>query len=399
VRGRRGTVAALAVWIIVAAVPAHAQDAAARGARWLVDRQQPDGVFFAAGQKAHETADVLVALAAARAGGDAVARGARAILRTRPEEIERAGNAARVVMGLSAAGSDLHGYAARLVSFYDPATGRYDAGVYADALALLGVVAAGRPVPERALTYLRAHQCAGGGFAHAEGCAGTPDVDTTAMVVSAFLAGGVPADDLAIERARSFLTSVQNPDGGFGLEAGKPTNANSTGLVLSALAALHEDPAGKVWTQPDGHGPLGALAALQTASGGFRYVAPDTEPNGYATVQAIPGLSGAAYPVAPAAISPDASRDAAPLAGNGPASDRGPLSTVPRNPGMQSPGIQRAEPTNAAEPPADVASGARGRAPGSTQPASSRSRLPLAAAGVAVLGAAAGVAFVRRRAT
>jgi hypothetical protein len=211
-------------------------------------------------------------------------------------------------MGIVAAGQDPgrfggFDYVRRLLSFYDGRSGAYDsATVYADALAVLGVVAAGERAPAKAVAYLRDNRCPAGGFSWRAGCVGIADVDTTAAAIGALVAAGVPRTDSVLTEARDFLARSENVDGGFGLDATTPeTNANSTALALSALAALSEDPRRAPWLQPDGDDPLDALLALQHSSGGFRFRASDAKPNDYATVQAIPGLARRPYPIRPAA--------------------------------------------------------------------------------------------------
>jgi hypothetical protein len=284
---------------------AGAPEAAGRAAAWVESRQQPSGAFFDADAQADGVAETLAALAAAGVSGDAVDRALGYLERRGPQAAQGGGKTGRIVMGLVASARDPRSfggvdYVAKLRSFYNATTGAYDPStVYADALAVLGVIASGERLPNQAPAYLRANQCATGGFSWRTGCAGTADVDTTTAVLSALVAAGAPASDLGVTRARTFLQQVQNADGGFGLEPGQPTNANSTGLALSAIAALGEDAGAPPWRRPDGPTPLGALLALQQPSGAFRFTAAQADDNPYATVQAIPGLAGAAYPIRP----------------------------------------------------------------------------------------------------
>jgi hypothetical protein len=97
-----------------------------------------------------------------------------------------------------------------------------------------------------------------------------------------------------IDRALTFLSTLQAPDGGYAYGSADPlvADANSTALVLQALIAAGEDAAAREW----GNAPL-ALARFQTPDGGLRYMATDEEPNLLATVQAIPALEGFSLPV------------------------------------------------------------------------------------------------------
>lgn len=309
------SLAALAATLALAGAAAGAStasEAALRGAQYIAARQAPNGAFFRADAPAHEVAEALGSVVAGGLSGRPVANALTYIAANGPGAIRQGAHAGRMVMGLVAAGQnprDFHGhdYVARLERFYDPASGVYDRkNLYSNALALLGVIAGGEAIPERALTYLRDNQCPQGGFSWAAGCADPlgPDLDTTALVICALAGAGLPPSDLSLSRARTFLVAAQNPSGGFGQYTGWSTNANSTGLVLSALAALGESARASPWDRGEGKDPLSALLALQDASGGFRWRADDERPNDYATVQAVPGAAGRAYPLLSPASAP-----------------------------------------------------------------------------------------------
>lgn len=125
-------------------------------------------------------------------------------------------------------------------------------------------------------------------------------MDTKALVVTVLAGAGLPNDDLTLARARAFLIAAQNEDGGFGHVRDEETNANSTGLALSAIAALGEEPSGDPWNLGGGRDPLTQILALQAPEGGFYWRA--NTPGGInncATVQAIPGVAGRSYPLLP----------------------------------------------------------------------------------------------------
>lgn len=309
-RGRVGAGALTAVFFAIGFLAPRAEaethlDAVERGAAYLDGRRTSNGAFFVSDAPPDLVAEVLASLAVS--GDRRDARQSMAFLSDQgPKRAKtKAAYAGRLVMGIVAAGSDptsLGGfdYVATLESSYTETTGAYDSStVYADALALLGVSAVRHSPPEPALAYLKGHQCPGGGFSWAPGCTRPADTDTTAVALMALIASGVTMDDPAVSQARFFLNSTQRTDGGFALDPhlpNDPTNANSTGLVLSAIAALGEDPASGEWTRY-GRGPVAALLSLQDPSGGFRHRASDASANDYATVQALPGLAGRALPV------------------------------------------------------------------------------------------------------
>lgn len=308
-RARAGLAAAVAV-ALTAAWPVHASSdggAAARGAAWIAARQQPGGEFFRAGQPADGVADAITALVAG-GGRQAVVERAIPYLRTHAWEraSKRAAYAGRVVMALVAAGQNPrafagHDFVARIKAFYDPVTGFYDTGSaqFSNSLAALGLLAAGESLPPEAMRAIRLSRCPDGGFSFDPGCANREgsDVDTTSMVLCVLVAAGVPPTDGVRADARAFLLAAVNGGGGYGFYADEPTNANSTGLALAAIAALKENPTAAPWKTPGGN-PRAALLALQTSSGGFRRDATFADADAFATVQAVPGAAGLALPVA-----------------------------------------------------------------------------------------------------
>lgn len=267
--------------------PASAQAASlTRAGDWLTGRQTGEGDL--PGYTASGVGELVIALLAGGRPGEPVDRALGYLHRHGARDARSPAHAARIVMGMHAGGADASTHLGVIDAGFDPATGAYEENVYAHALAMVGAAISG-DVPGGAVTHLETNQCLSGGFAWRRGCAGVPDTDTTAMAISALRAAGRPADDDAIVRARTYLNQVRNDDGGWGLEPADPTNANSTGLVLSALAALGEDPSS---LRPD---PRNALAALQTDDGGFAYTEGGAA-NDYATVQATIGLAGVPYP-------------------------------------------------------------------------------------------------------
>lgn len=296
--------AAATATVIGPASGAQRDEAAARGATYIAERQEASGTFFSPDTASDTAAEAVLALVAGGITGEPVDRALDYIRDRGPAGAdERAGAAGRIAMGVAAAEHDPRDfggvdYAEKIRAHYDQTTGSYDTNLYANTLAILGLSAAGVDPPEGAIRYVRANQCADGGFSWAPGCAGAPGVDTTALTLSALLAAGVPSDDLAPARARDWLVAARNDEGGFGYAQAQPTNGNSTGLALSAIGALGEEPTAAPWADGSGN-PLDALLDLQTPSGGFKYLASEDGPNDYTTVQAVPGAAGVSSPLLP----------------------------------------------------------------------------------------------------
>jgi hypothetical protein len=131
-----------------------------------------------------------------------------------------------------------------------------------------------------------------------------PDTNSTALAVLGLAAQGRASSSAAGAAA---LASVRNGGGGWGFLASsdQPTDANSTGLVVSALQSVNG-------TQ-DAQG-VAAILALQLPctdnpadSGGiaFQDFGGGLTPDVFATEQAVPALAGVTLPLGPVVISPD----------------------------------------------------------------------------------------------
>jgi len=287
-------------------LPARAGDPVETALDYLAAQQQPDGGFtngFSEGSDLGTTCDVVLAIAAA--GQDA--SGWRSSDDRSPLDylaaqvaagaVDTVGMKAKVVLALLATGQDPAGFAghdllAELEAAYDGETGSYGSNIFDQALVVLALFNAGRPVPEGAARYLLDNQCTDGAWALFGGTTpGTGDTNTTALAIQALL---VTDHRDEIGTAFAYLHRVQNTDGGFPYQNpsayGTDTDANSTAYVLQALLAAGESLAD--WT-PAGTDPVGALAALyDPSSGAFFWQAAYPFPNVLATAQAIPAFQG-----------------------------------------------------------------------------------------------------------
>ena len=185
----------------------------------------------------------------------------------------------------------------------------YD-GVYRQSLAILGLVATGHTPNAPAVAWLLGQQCADGAFtAYRENivAACTPpseDENATAAAIQALVALGKPT-----ATAVAALKRFQLADGGFYDNTAfgpAASDANSTGLALSALAAAGVNPAtvmsstGK--TGDDFLRSLQIPCSATAGAGGYDFQGEATlHANDYATVQALLGELGKAFPVGPAA--------------------------------------------------------------------------------------------------
>ncbi|WP_128428097.1 prenyltransferase/squalene oxidase repeat-containing protein [Streptomyces cyaneus] len=182
----------------------------------------------------------------------------------------------------------------------------YD-GVWRQSLALLAQNTVDVQPATKSVDWLLGQQCATGAFAPyradtSAACDAKTPVDTnnTAAAVQALAALG--GHDAATGKAVSWLKSVQNKDGGWGYAAGGASDANSTSVVIGALAAVGEKPAEVV---KGGKSPYDALLKLALpcdgdGAGAFAFQ-PDKKgalsANADATAAAVLGALGKGMPV------------------------------------------------------------------------------------------------------
>jgi energy-coupling factor transport system substrate-specific component len=106
------------------------------------------------------------------------------------------------------------------------------------AFGILAMRLAGLPVSRRTIRWLAAQQDTDGGFNYGTR-GGQSDIDDTGAVLQA-LAG--TDESATIRRAVGFIRVHQNRDGGFGMQPGDPSNAQSTAFAESGLIASSVPP-------------------------------------------------------------------------------------------------------------------------------------------------------------
>ncbi|MEV3990969.1 prenyltransferase/squalene oxidase repeat-containing protein [Streptomyces sp. NPDC049837] len=185
----------------------------------------------------------------------------------------------------------------------------YD-GVWRQSLAFMAQQVAGVEPNRTAVDWLLKQQCDSGGFASyrpdpAKTCTPATLLDTNATAVAVQALSGVdkpeaaePGTDpvsKAMGAGAAWLKGVQNKDGGWGYNPGAPSDANSTSIVVSALAATGHRP-GEIRSS-GGKTPYDALLGLaipcdaKAGGGAFAYQ-PDPKTgalaaNGDATAAAV----------------------------------------------------------------------------------------------------------------
>ncbi len=116
------------------------------------------------------------------------------------------------------------------------------------------------------------------------------DVDMTAMAIQALAAyyKSNSSAKKAVDKGLSWLSSVQQNDGGF--TSWGAANSESCAQVIVALTALGIDPAKDSRFIKNGVSVLDALCSFAVDGGGFKHLATETSANGMATEQGFYAL-------------------------------------------------------------------------------------------------------------
>jgi hypothetical protein len=165
-------------------------------------------------------------------------------------------------------------------------TGRI--GPYANSTywSVLAFKAAGSPIPEKSITYIRGRMWANGGYGWAPGVA--PDSNDTAAAIMALRVAGVPCSWKAVAHGYDFLHSLQRADHGYSLNPGGASDSQSTAWAIQARRKC---------SLPN-TGALEYLRARQLPSGAFNYQAGRTVTPAWVTAQVLPATNGRSYPIA-----------------------------------------------------------------------------------------------------
>jgi energy-coupling factor transport system substrate-specific component len=294
-----GVAAALLLVACLVLAPAPAQASSVDTAlTWLEAQQRPSGGFAAdSGREpgAEMTSWSMLALAAAGRNPLDVTSGGKSpvdFLRAHRSEIRDAGDVARTILSLQAAGVDPRNFVGEdLVSRL--LAERRDNGSYqgwpgTSAYAVLALRAAGANSSATAtVEWLRKVQGSDGGWGN------EPQSPSTADITGGVLQVLSPGSQAAA-RALDYLRKEKRPNGGYAPGRTLSANAQATAWVSQGLLAVGKDPAGF----GDGASSLAYLRDLQAPDGSFLQ-APGVEASPvWVTAEAMIPLSGKFLPLA-----------------------------------------------------------------------------------------------------
>jgi energy-coupling factor transport system substrate-specific component len=301
---RGGSAAALLIVLLAALFAPSAradvaEEAAAfgRALQWLEAQQRPSGGFAVDSDReagAEITSWATLALAAAGRNPLDVAKGGKTpvdFLRSHVDEIKDAGDVARTILALEAAGSDPRQFAGenlieRLLA-QRRQNGSYQGWPATSAYAVLALRAAGADdATAKTVDWLRKVQAKDGGWGNNPGDPATPEITGGVLQVL------TPGSD-ASDRALAYLRGAKRPNGGFAPGNNLAANAQATAWAAEGLLAADKDPA----SFGPGASSLAYLLDLQADDGHFLQAPGQDVSPVWVTADAIVPLAGAHLPI------------------------------------------------------------------------------------------------------
>lgn len=262
----------------------------ARSIAYLAQAQNADGGFgLSPGEGSSQLASAWVVIGLAAAGEDprAVRRdghNAVAWIGSHLGQLQGPGDLERTILALAAARAPLGTLVGRLQRD-QRADGSVAEQTNLTSFAILALRGAGVAGSVRAVSWLVREQNRDGGFSFA--IRGDPsDIDDTAAATEALVASAAPR--VAVARALAYLAANENADGGFPLQPGGASNAQSTAWAVQALAA---------GGAPSGQA-LAYLRARLSGSGAVGYGAGVTLTPVWVTAEALAAFARAPLPIA-----------------------------------------------------------------------------------------------------
>lgn len=257
--------------LLLASLSACAQTPASsnaqRALQWLqCTQQQANGQVGTGGNPIARSSEVAIGLAAAGQQASAMRTGAKSLADylTTATSTEVGTNGELLLARASVADAGPITAVAAQLQASKGTNGEYGSDIYSDALAILGLRAAGQTVADDAVAFLKGQQKADGGWSADNADQYGEDSNTTALVLQALVSTGVASSDPTITKGFAYLQSAF-ANGGFGSSPGAGPDANSDELAVQAILAAHLQSEAAWQTRLDQ--ALSYLAGQQIANG------------------------------------------------------------------------------------------------------------------------------------
>jgi energy-coupling factor transport system substrate-specific component len=386
--------AILAILLLPSLVPGTARAAGTdEAANWLEAAQGSDGGFGSSPSSDSSAALTGWAMLGLEAAGrnpfDVTGSSGKTpidFLRGHLDEVSSPGDLARTIVALEGAGADPRSFAGRdLVSALlkrRAANGSYVGWPGTTSFSVIALRAAeATDGLDGTLSWLTKVQNDDGGWGDVPGQPSNADV--TGSVMQAL------PDTQAAQGGLSYLRKHQRPNGGFALGAGGGVNAQSTAWAVQGMIAVGADPAK---AGDAGNSALDYLAARQAGDGHYRYSESSDQTPVWVTGQVLVAVSGDSLPIeppprqpSPTTVSPSETATPPPAGGTSPPEE---FESVPPTssgvPGTGGSGAPTAPPSAAgaipASPPAQLGAPEEGGAE-TTQPVPATASQPVTASG------------------
>ncbi len=145
---------------------------------------------------------------------------------------------------------------------------------------------------QKAKDFILSHQNSDGGWGYNVG--GNSDTNDTSSAIMALLEAGIDNSSSAIQKAVAYLKTSQNDDAGFSYSAGSLSDSCSDSWVMSAIYKLGQDPSNANWLK-NNKTVKDSLLSLQDTEGGFWWQTKGD--NKFCSAFAAVALLHQAYPV------------------------------------------------------------------------------------------------------
>jgi Prenyltransferase and squalene oxidase repeat len=285
---------ALALIPAILPSPARAADAD-RAASWLESVQNSDGGFGASSgdpSGAAITGWVMLGLEAAGRNPldvDRLGKTPVDFLRSSIGEVSSSGDLARTIVALEGAGVDPRSFAGR--DLVDQLVrrradnGSFEGWPGTTSYSAIALRRAGAGV-EKTLSWLSGVQNGDGGWGDVPGQPSNADVTAAAMQAM--------PNTKAATNGLDYLRKHQRPNGGFALGGSGAVNSQSTAWAVQGMIAVGADPA-KIASGADS--ALDYLAARQESDGHYRYSASSDQTPVWVTGEVLVATAGDALPI------------------------------------------------------------------------------------------------------
>jgi energy-coupling factor transport system substrate-specific component len=271
---------------------------AARG--WLIGARNRDGGFGtdrgASSSGAMTGWAVLGLEAAGRNPLDLRRRTPIAYLRANSEDIHSTGDLERTILALAGAGVGAREFGGRdlvgALRARRSGNGSFQGQVNLTAFGIFALRASGADGSElrRSVAWLRRAQNRDGGWGYQP--SRPSEADSTGAALQAVAAGG--GGGAASDGARH-LSQTQRRDGGWSLARSGPTNSQSTAWAIQGLLAAGRNPAS---VTEAGHDPFEYLDARRAGDGHYRYSASSDQTPVWVTSQVLLAVARETFPLA-----------------------------------------------------------------------------------------------------